>query len=184
MIGRTWRWRVRSNPLRRRSYAVEAWALLAFGIVAIVTAVLVGGSVAHGLQDRYAQERLERHSSKAVLTQDAPEGFGATRVSAAARWSAPDGTVRTGTVKASPESSRGAVIGVWTDANGALVPAPLPELAGQFQADVIGAGAASGVSVAALLAGAFTARFLDRRRYERWTADWARADARWGNRNV
>lgn len=184
MKRRTWLWRVRRNPLRRRSYAVEAWAFLVAGLIAVTGAALVGGSVAHDLRGQYAQQRLERHISTAVLTQDAPDGYGATRVEAPARWTAPDGTSRTGTVKADPELFRGAAITVWTDDRGALVATPLSAPVAQFQADITAASVAFAIFAGFLLGCVITTRFVDRRRCVRWAVDWAAADARWGHRNV
>jgi hypothetical protein len=179
-----WLWRVRRNPLRRRSYAVQAWAFLAVGLIAVVSAVLVGVSVARDLQSRYAQQRVGHYRTTAVLTRNAPGGYSVIKVRAPARWKAPDGTTRAGTVKVEPGLPRGAVLRVWTDGRGALVPTTLSAPAAQFQADLIAASIASGICATALIGCGITARLTARRRSASWAADWAAADARWGNRNV
>ncbi|SFE06335.1 hypothetical protein SAMN05216251_101365 [Actinacidiphila alni] len=184
MRRRSWLWRVRPNPLRRRSYAVEAWVFLAVGLLALAGAVLAGTFVAQGLDHRYGQERAARHSVGAVLTKDAPAHFGATKVEVPASWKAPDGTARTGTVKAGPGSSRGAVVQVWTDDRGRLAAPPLARSVAQFQAGVFGGLSALGVCVVAGLGCVITDKVVGRRRSDRWAADWAAADARWGHRNV
>lgn len=184
MKRRAWIWRMRSNPLRRRSYAVEAWAFLLAMLIAVAGAVLVGVSLAHDLDGRYAQQRHERHRVAAVLTQDAPAHYGATRVEVRGRWTAPDGTARTGIIKASPGTSRGVEVPVWTDDQGALAAKPLSASVARFQADVLAGAAALGILAGALLGCAVTAKVLNRRRTDRWAADWAAADALWGHRNV
>ncbi|MFJ5612806.1 hypothetical protein ACIQCJ_25935 [Streptomyces sp. NPDC093221] len=179
-----WLWRLRKNPLRRRSYAVEAWAFLAAALAALVVAVLVGVSTAHGLQREYAQQRLDRHSTSAVLTQKAPDGYRLSRVDVPAQWKAPDGTVLTGIVTASPGTSRGAVVPVWTNSQGVEVAQPLSPSSGEFQADVIGAGAAFAICVGVLIGCGITTKLLDHRRCARWDAEWTEADSRWGHHSV
>lgn len=181
---RAWIWRTRSNPLRRRSYAVEAWAFLLASLIAVAGSVLVGTWLAHDLEGRYAQQRLERHNIGAVLTQDAPAHYGATRVDVPGRWTAPDGAVRTGIIKAGPGTSRGAVVQIWTDDRGDLAAKPLSSSIARFQADVLAGAAAFGVFAGVMLGCVVTAKVVDRRRSDRWAADWAAADARWGHRNV
>ncbi|WP_329173171.1 Rv1733c family protein [Streptomyces sp. NBC_01477] len=180
-----WLWRLRSNPLRRRSYAVEAWTFLAVGLVAMAGAILAGALSAQHLEDRYTQQRLERHSTRAVLTEDAPDASGAgSRVLVPARWTAPDGTSRTGSVKAVIGSARGTQVSVWADTRGALMTDPLSAPGAQIQADVIGGWTALAIFTGAVLGCGTTARLLNRRRATQWAAEWAAVGPQWDHRDA
>jgi hypothetical protein len=178
-----WLWRLRSSPLRRRSYAVEAWAFHTGALIAVTGAERAGAATARHLDERYAQQRLERRSTHAVLTQAAPETYnGGTKVAVPAHWTAPDGTARTGAVKVTIGSSRGTVVEVWTDARGSIVAKPLPAPAAHVQAGVTG-GATAFTSCAGVLLGCgITSRLLDRRRAARWATEWAQVGPRWDRR--
>ncbi|MFJ5309751.1 hypothetical protein [Streptomyces sp. NPDC088350] len=60
-------WRLRRNPLRRRSYLVEAWLLLAAWILAVVAAVGTGAWTALAVERHIDALRAERHPVSAVL---------------------------------------------------------------------------------------------------------------------
>ncbi|HEV8555675.1 MAG TPA: hypothetical protein VGR06_04660 [Actinophytocola sp.] len=75
-------------------------------------------------------ERRGRRPATATLIRDAPEATGAgdliTAVSPVrARWTLPDGTERTGTVKASNGTRAGAPVPIWLDGAGNPVDAPV-----------------------------------------------------------
>lgn len=184
-----WVWRLRSSPLRRRSYAAEAWACLAVALIAVTGAVLGGATMARHMDDRSAQQRLERHGTQAVLTQDATDtpdtnSSSSTKVAAPARWTAPDGTVRTGDVKAPIGSSRGVWVTVWTDARGTIVAEPLPATTAHVQAGVTGGAIAFAVCAGALLGCGITSKLLDRRRTAQWATEWAEVGPRWDHRDA
>lgn len=106
---RLWRWQ--SNPLRRRSDLVEAWLLLATLVLALLGG-LFAGMAAAGAVDAALDERRERSRAvQAVLVENArdaapapvsQDGDGA--VWAKVRWTAPDGTARTGRAEVEPGS--------------------------------------------------------------------------------
>jgi hypothetical protein len=178
-----WVWRLRSSPLRRRSYATEAWAFLAVALIAVTGAVLAGAAMGRHLDDRSAQQRLEAHSTQAVLTQDAPDTFnGGTKVAVPARWTAPDGTVRTGNVKVSIGSSNGAVVAVWTDASGSIAAEPLSAPTAHVHAGITGGAIAIAICAGALLGCGITSKLLDRRRTAQWATEWAQVGPRWDRR--
>jgi hypothetical protein len=183
-----WVWRLRSSPLRRRSYATEAWAYLAVALIAVTGAVLAGATMARHMDDRSAQQRLERHSTQAMLTQDATEfpdtNSSSTKVAAPARWTAPDGTVRTGDVKVAIGSSRGTRVTVWTDARGSIVAEPLPATTAHVQADATGGAIAVAICGGALLGCGITSKLLDRRRTAQWATEWAEVGPRWDRRTA
>lgn len=180
-----WVWRLRNSPLRRRSYAVEAWAFLMVALIAVTGAVLAGAAMARHLDDHYARQRLERHSTQAVLTQDASDTHdGSVKVAVPARWTAPDGTVRTGSVKVAVESSRGTLVPVWTDDRGGIVAEPLPAPAAHAQAGVTGGTIAFAICAGALLGCGITSKLLDRRRTAQWATEWAQVGPQWDHRDA
>lgn len=180
-----WLWRLRSNPLRRRSYAAQAWTFLAVGLVAMAGAVLAGTLMAQRQEDHYTQQRLERHSTRAALTEDTPvRNGGRTWVRVPARWAAPDGTSRTGGAKAVTGSARGTGVTFWVDAQGALVAEPLPAPTAQAQADAAGSWVALAILSGALLGCGTTAKLLNGRRAAQWAADWAAVGPQWGHRDA
>lgn len=63
--------RLRRNPLRRRSYLVEAWLLLLTWTLAIVAAVVTGVATAYAVQRNMDSRRAERHPFTAALTEKA-----------------------------------------------------------------------------------------------------------------
>ncbi|WP_329140179.1 hypothetical protein OG552_35495 [Streptomyces sp. NBC_01476] len=185
MTHRVWFWRLRRNPLRRPSYAIEAYAFLAVVLAAVAGAALAGLTVAHGVQQEYAQQRLDRHPVAAVVTQDAPETVGyAATPRAGVRWAAPDGTVRTGVARVTVGAKTGDPTTVWTDDRGALVPEPLPVPAARLQAGVTGVSVALGICAAVLIGCGITAKLVDLRRAEQWATAWAETGPRWENRNA
>lgn len=101
-----------------------------------------------------------------------------------ARWTAPDGTVRTGSVKVGTGSARGTRITVWTDDQGALVAEPLPAPAAQIQAGTTGGAIALAICAGALLGCGITAKLLDRRRASQWATEWAEVGPQWDHRNA
>src|SRR5205823_10704307 len=97
------------------------------------------------------------HHVPAVLLQHAPTAAHALFQAnmeqlARARWTAPDGTVRTGLVRAPAGSPAGRTVTVWTDAGGRLAADPEP---GYYRAIRAGLAAALAViAVGLVLAGA------------------------------
>lgn len=186
--GRVRWWRLRRNPLRRRSYLVEAWLLLATGILALGGAIVAGVLTAHAVERDLDGLRAERHAVAAVVTQDArrtpgTEATDSDRVWAQVRWKAADGATRTGTTRVdSADSEAGSTARVWLDAGGNLVPEPATADEAEFQGAVMGAVAALSAGTAVILAGCFARARLDRRRQDQWDTEWAVIDPRWGRR--
>ncbi len=172
------------NPLRRRSDRVEAAvaALLLLGLLGgVPAATLTAGSWAYGLGMRaeHAQQ-AERHQVPATVLENAVLGPWPVRVEA--RWTAPDGTSRTGLISVPGGTASGSTVTVWTDASGQLQAKPLRHSA------VIALAAFTSVWVALmmglLLFGAWrwSRRRLERRRMSAWDADWRVTGPRWTNR--
>jgi hypothetical protein len=96
-----------------------------------------------------------------------------------ARWTAADGSVRTGAILVSTSAAAGTVVPVWTDRAGNLVDPPR----GHDQTVMRGSAAAmvAGLGLVMLLVGVRAAarRALDRRRMAAWDAEWSHVAARW-----
>src|SRR5690349_3819265 len=96
-----WLWRWRRNPLRRRSDVLEAWIMLAAWVFTVLGGAVAGLATVGAVENSLARERAESRTVPAQLIEDAREASGPagrvvwTRV----RWTAPDGTVRSGQVR-------------------------------------------------------------------------------------
>ncbi|MFB7586050.1 hypothetical protein [Streptomyces sp. NPDC056169] len=189
-----WRWR--RNPLRRTTDLVEAWVALTAAALLCLLVPLAGwaaGSSAHGSLQRAVRTQQEQRlptTARVVRLEDRPasgprtaESGGEERLrrSVVARWTAPDGTARTGVVAiARRHSAPGDTFSLWTDREGHPVSPPMP--AGTARAHTVIAGL-----MAALLAGLLVeivrrlaVRRLVLRRYARLDRAWASAGPDWG----
>lgn len=182
-----WWWRLRRNPLRRRSYLVEVWLLPATGMLAMGAGVMAGVLTAHAVERDLDGLRAERHAVSAVVTEDANrstggEGTGGDLAWAAVRWTAADGTPRTGVARVASGSRAGSATRVWLDEKGRLVSEPATADEAELQGAVLGATAAVGAGAAVVLAGCLTCARLERRRCEQWDTEWALTGPQWGRR--
>lgn len=182
---RLWRWR--RNPLRRLSDVLEAWVLLTAYVLALVGAFLAGMATQGAVERDLDQQRVERQAVSAALVEDAkdkpPAGAADDdRVWVTVRWTAPDGSARTGQTKVGPDARAGTRVTVWTDQYGALSSKPVSHEEARLQSALAGALTAM-ITVGVVAGGVCAARaWLDRRRMEQWDADWARTDTRWGGK--
>ncbi|MFM9589234.1 hypothetical protein ACKI1J_12075 [Streptomyces scabiei] len=182
---RLWRWR--PNPLRRRSDIVEGWLLLAVCALAVVTGAFVGAATAYGVERDMNEQRAERHPVRAVLVEDASESVSATarvggQVWADVRWTAADGSPRTGTARVEPGSDEGTTVRVWLDRHGNVVPEPLNSDEAGLQGAVLGAAAAVGAALAVSCLGRVVHGRVERRRLAAWDTEWAKVGPQWGQR--
>ena len=100
------------NPLRRtidRIEAVIASGLVVAFLAGAPLAAVVGGHAAYRSAARIAHtQQAAWHQAPAVLLATAPAAlYRQDQVNAQARWTAPDGTGRTGTVLAPPGTKAG-----------------------------------------------------------------------------
>jgi hypothetical protein len=181
------------SPLRRRSDRIQAWATLGMILVTLLVAPWVAwraGSTMYVAEARArAWERQHHRPVAAVLMQDAParvqDGGAAPpvlpNVAVPARWTDPDGAVRSGIVTVAVGTRAGSVVTVWLDEHGKQVSSPRR---GKPTADA---------SVVAALAAAAVIGFLgsvrhiivwrlDRRRLRSWEAEWLIVGPRWSRR--
>ena len=99
-----------------------------------------------------------------------------------ARWTAPDGTPRTGEIYAPVGAKAGSTVTVWADRSGQLTPIPLQP--GDVGEEIALAASLATVAVAAVLAAiGLSARWvLDRRRLAAWDARWKATGPQWTGR--
>ncbi|MDX2593179.1 MULTISPECIES: hypothetical protein [Streptomyces] len=184
--GVLWRWR--KNPLRRREDILEAWVVLAVWLVVVIGSAAAAVVTARAAGAEFAHQRADRSQVRAVLLADAPGGTSAAwssggRVWVPLRWTAPDGTSRTGRAPVDSGLRAGARVVVWQDGHGRIAAGrPTGGADGVVQAGLFGAAAALAVAAPACLAGAVARAHLDRRRLTRWDREWERVGPHWGHR--
>jgi hypothetical protein len=181
--------RLDRNPLRRGSdraeTAIITGLLAAFLALAPFTAVTAGHwAGAAGLREQHAQVTTW-HRVPAVLLNEAPPDsfgeYGPSAISGLARWSAPDGSHRTGYIGVPAGTRTGSVVTAWTDGSGRLTGPPLQP-----------AQVADRAALAAMLAPLIPAillmalwklarRALEARRSAAWDADWRTTGPQWTN---
>lgn len=179
---RFWRWR--RNPLRRRSDVAEAWAVLATGVLLATAAPVAGAVVGLSVDSASLREGRDWHRSSAVLVKDAADGTYADQVGAVVRWTAADGSSRTGTVLVRAGSNAGTRATIWLDDGGTLRHRPATAAEAAAQGTVYGVLAAVG-AISLIAGGRWLIRVrLDRSRETEWEREWATVGPRWGHRPV
>jgi hypothetical protein len=182
---RLWRWR--RNPLKRRSDVAEAWMVLAAGVLMVVGAPAVGVATGLGVEEAELRQSQDWHRVSAVLTRTAPPATesvysdsGNGRVAATVRWTASDGSYRTGKALVEPGREAGARTLVWLDEHGVPQDDPVTPVQAQAGGMVVGASAATGTCLL-VLGGRWAVRQrLDLRREAEWEREWAETGPRWG----
>lgn len=184
-----WRWR--RNPLRRRSDVVEAWAGLAVGVVMAVGAPLTGIAAAHSTQTSLTHENRDRHRAVAVLLRDAPtaaaarsSGVSIDQVHGVVRWTGPHGAVHTGDVAVRAGAKAGSSTPVWLDGRDQLAAPPLSAVQADVETDVMGAGAAGGFCLLAVVGHRLVRVEIDRRRAHQWQREWAEVEPHWSGHHA
>ncbi|MGW3988824.1 Rv1733c family protein [Streptomyces sp. NPDC004830] len=182
-----WLWRWRRNPLKRPVDRLETWVLLGVWTLTVVAGVLAGTHVCRSVEEGLARERVEWRPAMARLAERAPGApvrdrgsSPADQVWATARWTAPDGSVRTGLLRVPEGSPAGTPVTVWTDPEGRRVTRPLTASQARFRAVLTGGVAGVCAAAVPLLFGGAVGRRLERRRIDSWDAAWARFDPLWG----
>ena len=181
--------RLDHNPLRRGSDRAETAivaGLLAAFLASAPLAAVTAGHWTHAVTLR--EQRIQAadwHQVPAVLLKGAPAdsftGYGPADASVPARWTAPDGTRRTGYVSVTAGARAGATVGAWIDRSGNITGPPLER---QQVADraALAAMLAPFVPLILLLASwKLARRTLDRRRSAAWDADWRATGPQWTN---
>ncbi|MET8978017.1 hypothetical protein ABZX85_20625 [Streptomyces sp. NPDC004539] len=182
---RLWRWR--DNPLRRLDDVVEAWLVLAVWLLIAVAGTVVGAMTAHAADQMFARQRDERTPVRAVLLDDVPPAAGGRgtvsgRHSAAVRWTAPDGSERTGRTLVDAGRQAGATVTVWQDTQGLLKTEPPGAREAAVESATLGASAACALAGVLYAAGRVARWRLEQRRIEQWGREWDVVGPLWGHR--
>ena len=176
------------NPLRRPADRVDVWLRLAVLILILtavpVTAIIAGQTADHLFSRQARAQQAADHLVDAVLTQNAPtssvDPYAAVPDTwTTARWTAPDGTARSGQVLAPVGSFAGGVVPVWVSAAGAV--AGPPSRHADVLAEVAVTVMLTSMALTGLLLGirAVADHFLDRRRFRSWDAEWRSIGPLW-----
>ena len=178
------------NPLRRRTDRIAA--CLGAGLLAafLVGAPLLAIAAAHVAGHLgAAEQRAQRswHQVSAVLLRNAPVPaafasglYGGTWVPA--RWTAPDGRVRTGELDVTSGLNAGQKVGIWVNQAGLPTGPPLTHRA-VVARTVLAAAVAPIVLGIVLGFMAGVGRWVfDRRRLAGWDAAWASVGPHWTKR--
>ncbi|MFG2823326.1 hypothetical protein ACGFX4_28340 [Kitasatospora sp. NPDC048365] len=179
--------RRRGNPLRRGSDRVQWWLgclLLATAVLALPAAAAAGFSTYRAQVHAGLAAAATRHPVEARLTADAPlaDSGVPAKVPATAAWTAPDGSTRTAIVQVWSGERAGSAVTVWTDARGAVVPAPTTRSQAAQNGWLAAATLATTVPLLCLSAWKGAVLLLDRRRLAQWDTEWTLVEPRWTRR--
>jgi hypothetical protein len=171
------------NPLRRNLDRVEA---VTFGVLAVAflagapVAAIAGQHIVYRLGAQTVHSQRSWRQVPAVLLADAPLSEYAT---VRARWTAPDGAVRSGTVFAPSGAERGSTVKVWLDGYGNATNTPPLRLA-QVRTQAALATVLAPVVLAELLLGVASMLHLalEQRRLTAWDAEWQVTEPKWTQR--
>jgi len=178
------------NPLRRTSDRVEAAIFAAALILFLAGAPLLALFAWHwadGAALRVQQrQQAAWHQVSAVLLANARPvvdiGYGGLAGSEVpARWTAPDGTARTGDVPAPASAQAGRTVRIWVDQSGALTGPPLRAEQATSQAALASVLAVFVLGTVLVCAMSLAVHLLDRRRLAAWAADWRSTGPRWNS---
>lgn len=188
MRTRSWLWRWRKNPLRRRTDRAEAWAGVAAGVIMTVSAPLTGALASDAVAGNLS-EQPGLHRTSAVLREDAPSTDGVATVSddptvlTEVQWRTPSGDIRKGRAPVEAGTQKGTHIPLWLDRQG-MPHQPPP---GPSEVAVQGGAAGGAVAVATCFAVAsgcwVLRRRLDAVRDRAWEREWAMVGPRWSRRD-
>jgi hypothetical protein len=179
------------NPLRRLTDHIEAWLTAAVLVAALGLGPVLAWHAAVAVHRTTAasatQNQTERFHVTAVLQEDTmhsayDDDVQLQQAPVPARWTAPDGTPRTGLVVPTTAASAGTSTVIGTDAHGT----PLPPAVGQdasTNAVVAAVMVMVGVATVASFLILLLRRHLDRIRMSRWQRDWLLLEPTWSGRH-
>jgi len=181
------------NPLARAADRAESTARLLLTVLWLCTLpvfVVVGSSVWQGVSATAEAQQQGGMATTAELLQDAPaittDGQDVVvyqLVPVPARWVAPDGSERTGTVTTAAGGRNGARVEIWVDRTGDVTAPPVPLSSSAvliITGTVVAALAWGGLLMAALY---LLRGRLDRRRIAGWDLEWRRIEPLWSGRS-
>jgi hypothetical protein len=161
--------------------------LIAAFLAGAPLAALAVGHAAAVTGSRIVRAQASWHTVAAVLLRNAaadsqPMFQASLEPLVPARWTAPDGTPRTGKIYAPSGAKAGSTVLIWADGSGRLTDAPLRP--GDVAEETALAASLTTVAVAAVLAviGLLVRWVLDRRRLAAWDARWKATGPQWTGR--
>jgi hypothetical protein len=174
------------NPLRRRSDTLETRILAGLLAVALACGPLLAVGAFRWAEQAGAREQHQQQAwrpvSATLLRPVSGDVMAADGGWALARWTAPDGQSRTGSVPVLGTDWAGSTVRLWVDRSGRPTG---PPLSGRQLADrAIGAGLIAVAALVMLLSGiGWLAHYLIcRRRLAGWDAAWASIGPSWTRR--
>ncbi|MGW6022712.1 Rv1733c family protein [Streptomyces sp. NPDC055099] len=179
-------WRLRRNPLRRRTDLVQAWIAVGLFLVVLTATpaavVLVGDAVRRHTEQIARHQADTRHRTTAVLVHDAPRHPEPGSVESrnvqypvTVRFTDRHGDTRTAQKDVEPALPAGSAIRVWVSDEGKLTGPPLTD--DEVRDHTVGYAVMAAIAVPLLGAAAYACahRRLERINLARWDADWAAA---------
>lgn len=180
------------NPLARpadRLQAVSLLLALAIWLIGLPVAAVMGSLIWPAVSVNAEDQQHSRTMITGVLLADAPhfvfteQGVAISDVvQATAKWTAPDGTPRSGTVSTKNGGRAGQEVTFWVDSSGAVTDPPTSTAA----AAAITVLAAAGIWLAwgALLLALWTGlrSRLNRQRSSEWDRKWEQVEPLWTHR--
>jgi hypothetical protein len=154
-------------------------------LVSVLAAAFLAGAplaatataqLAFSAGSRAATAELSWRRVPAVLLASAPSAMG---TSVRARWTAPDGARRTGTVSVPPGARAGSTVMIWVDASGRVTGQPLERAQVRGQSVLAAVLAVAVLGAMGLCVGLLAHTALDRRRLAAWDLDWQLTEPRW-----
>lgn len=171
------------RPCDRVEARLRVLLLIAFLLAAPFAAWAAGAVVYRASVEAEAVERSSRVRVDAVLLADArPVGVGfaaVPQVPVLARWTAADGSPRTGAILVAITAPAGTVVPIWTDRAGNVAEPPREHDQTTMRTSV--AAMLAGFTVAGLFGAVKVGvrRVLNRRRMAAWDAEWSQVAPRW-----
>ena len=178
------------NPLRRRTDKIAACLaallLVAFMIGApLLSAAVVGWAARSGISAQQAARSWRQVPAVLLRAASSPVAVRSGLIVytwVPARWTAPDGRMRTGRIPVTVDLAAGRTVPLWVDAAGSPV-SPPPDHGAVVAGEVAAATAATCALGIVLLCLALAGRWvLDRRRLASWAAAWITVGPQWTKR--
>ncbi|MGW5333246.1 Rv1733c family protein [Streptomyces bauhiniae] len=166
---------------------VEGWVLVGAWLLTLLAGTIAGLVTARAVERDLAHERAATHPMIAYVVTPAPGRSGARssageRVWAGVRWTAPDGSPRTGQVRVTPGAATGAPVAIWTDDHAHLANRPATPTEATVRAAFIGTLAGAAAAALPFAAGRLLLTRLERHRLSRWHTEWSRLGPQWGRK--
>jgi hypothetical protein len=174
------------STLRRPSDRLEG--LIAVLLSAVLLAAIAAAScfaVRFYRSERADAARL--HPATAVLTRNGPADNAISNGMVTARWRAPDGRPRSGTLTTAlapgiTGARAGTRVPVWLTGSGQPQDPPARAAAAAITSVAVALSAVCGVALVLLLCYWLCRLVLDRRRYAAWASEWSTIGPKWTTR--